>query len=299
MLPPQIARVGRDRDRALVFRGWSRLCLHAGSLSAAEGASAAATAAARAAYTEAMEAEDTAAAEKAKAWKREAAASADVAAARGQAAREMTGASKSATELERREEVLGQELQQERKRRAMILVRHYGTWYSPYSSSSSTFVFRGNILPCEQNLHRNQRRPCTVVPSANAHGHSCSKPILCCVPYLHQDRRRRPEQGQGPCVPRLESALSARCLTFRRRGSLGRPGRSNGSGGHRCCGKGYGEEESGYCRRGRGGIKAARKTRGRRSADVGGRPEAAEGCRGPGASGAARASCEDAGEAKR
>lgn len=42
-----------DRSRRLLFRGWSRLCLHAASLNAIEGASSAATAAARAARAEA------------------------------------------------------------------------------------------------------------------------------------------------------------------------------------------------------------------------------------------------------
>lgn len=50
----QIARACGDRSRALLFRGWSRLCLHAASLSAAE-AFAAATAVARANRAEAME----------------------------------------------------------------------------------------------------------------------------------------------------------------------------------------------------------------------------------------------------
>ncbi|CAN0575478.1 unnamed protein product, partial [Ectocarpus sp. 12 AP-2014] len=71
-----------ERDRALTFRGWTRLCLHAASLSTAEGASAAATAAARAARAEAMEKEAKAAADKAEAWRRAAAASAEVAEAR-------------------------------------------------------------------------------------------------------------------------------------------------------------------------------------------------------------------------
>lgn len=53
----QINRVCIGREKALLFRGWSRLCLHAASLSAVEGALAAATAAARAARTEAMEKE--------------------------------------------------------------------------------------------------------------------------------------------------------------------------------------------------------------------------------------------------
>ncbi len=68
----KITRVCGERDRALVFRGWSRLCLHAASLSATEGASAAATAVARAARAEAMEKEAAAALEKAKVWGREA-----------------------------------------------------------------------------------------------------------------------------------------------------------------------------------------------------------------------------------
>lgn len=45
-----------------MFRGWSRLCLHAASLSAAEGASAAATAVARAARADAAPKEVEAAA---------------------------------------------------------------------------------------------------------------------------------------------------------------------------------------------------------------------------------------------
>ena len=53
----QIIRICGERDRALLFRGWSRLCLHAAFLFAAEGASASATAAARAAREEALEKE--------------------------------------------------------------------------------------------------------------------------------------------------------------------------------------------------------------------------------------------------
>lgn len=50
-----MARVVGDGNRGLLFRGWTRLCLHAASLNAAEGASSAATAAARAARAEAEE----------------------------------------------------------------------------------------------------------------------------------------------------------------------------------------------------------------------------------------------------
>ena len=117
----KIARVGRDRDRTQVFRGWSRLCLHAASLSA-EGASAAATAPARVARAEAMEMEATAAAEKAEASRRSVAASADLAAIKEQAQPE-------AAELARREESMGQADRQQRERRAKMLVRYCGAWY--------------------------------------------------------------------------------------------------------------------------------------------------------------------------
>lgn len=50
----QITRVWENRDGRLLYRGWSRLCLHAASLNFAEGASAAVTAAARIARTEAI-----------------------------------------------------------------------------------------------------------------------------------------------------------------------------------------------------------------------------------------------------
>lgn len=62
-----------------MFRGWSRLCLHAASLSSAEAASATATAVARAVRAEAMDKEAKAAVEKEEALGRVAAASAEVA----------------------------------------------------------------------------------------------------------------------------------------------------------------------------------------------------------------------------
>lgn len=74
--------------------------------------------------------EATAAAEKAEAWKRASAASADVAAVREKAARDATGASVSAVELERQEEATRQGLQNERERRAKMLVRCCSNWYS-------------------------------------------------------------------------------------------------------------------------------------------------------------------------
>ena len=136
----KIARVGRDRDRTLMFRGWSRLCLHAASISAAEGVSAAATAAARAARAEAMKTETTAAAEKAEAWKRAAAASAEAAASKEQAQRQ-------AVELAQREEAPGQMLRQQREHRAKALVRRSGSVHFLHSSSlvfcANEFALRG------------------------------------------------------------------------------------------------------------------------------------------------------------
>ena len=116
----QITRVGRDRDRALVFRGWSRLCLHAASLSTAEGGSVAARAAARAVRAKAMETEATAAAEKAEAWR----VSADMAASTDQTRGGVTEALPSVAELEGREEAMGQVLREHREHRAKMLVSH-------------------------------------------------------------------------------------------------------------------------------------------------------------------------------
>ena len=63
----KITRACGGRDRALLFRGWSRLCLHAASISAAEGASATAAAVARAARAEALDREAETAAARAEA----------------------------------------------------------------------------------------------------------------------------------------------------------------------------------------------------------------------------------------
>ena len=118
----KITRVCGERDRALIFRGWSRLCLHAASLSAAEGASAAATAVARAARAEAMEAEAAAAAEKAEAWRRAAAASAKVAASRAREQREAARGSTLETELSQKDEDMERAVRQEKLRRMKMLV---------------------------------------------------------------------------------------------------------------------------------------------------------------------------------
>lgn len=122
-LAVKIARIGRDRYRALVFRGWSRLCLRAASISTAEGALAAATAAARAARTEVMEKEATAAAEKAMALRSAAVDSADEAVSRGQEKRGEFETLTLTAELGRQEEAISDALQKQRERRARTLVR--------------------------------------------------------------------------------------------------------------------------------------------------------------------------------
>eukprot|EP00903_Cladosiphon_okamuranus_P014747 g13665.t1 len=116
-----ITRVCGDKDRLLMFRGWSRLCLHAASLSAAEGASASATAVARAARAEAMEKEAAATAEKAEAWRRAAAASAEVAEAREKALREAARGSSLAAELHESKEEMQQVARHQQLRRLKIL----------------------------------------------------------------------------------------------------------------------------------------------------------------------------------
>lgn len=60
-LDTQIARLHTEQGKRGLFRGWSRLCLHAASLNAIEAGYAAATAAAKAARAEAEEKEAAAA----------------------------------------------------------------------------------------------------------------------------------------------------------------------------------------------------------------------------------------------
>lgn len=134
------ARICAQRSVRLLFRGWSRLCIHAASLNATEGAMASATAAARATRTEAMEEEAKAAAEKAEALKRAAAAGAALAAAQEQAYRD-TAANVSTTAAEskeKREEWESFVLEQ-KEHRAKMLVRakFTGDRHVPRASDSS------------------------------------------------------------------------------------------------------------------------------------------------------------------
>lgn len=100
------------------------MCLHAASLSAAEGASAAVTATARAARAEAMEMEAATATRMAEARKKAVTASAEMAAAREKTQQELAGAPALTEDLcckaEDRIEVLQKT---EQKRRAKSMVR--------------------------------------------------------------------------------------------------------------------------------------------------------------------------------
>ena len=107
----KIARVCGERDRALIFRGWSRLCLHTASLSAAEGASASATAVARAARAEAMEKEAESAA-----------ATVEAMVAREEAQRESSRGSMVAAELQLKVKDTEQALRNHQLRRMKMLV---------------------------------------------------------------------------------------------------------------------------------------------------------------------------------
>lgn len=68
-MPSQIGRVHQDKERCLLFRGWSRLRLHAASLNVAERTYATATAAARATGVHGEEGEPAVAADDAETLK--------------------------------------------------------------------------------------------------------------------------------------------------------------------------------------------------------------------------------------
>lgn len=113
-----------DKRRRLLFRAWSRLCLHSASLNAAEASLATATAAARAARVDAME--------------REAAIADDAAAramtgastAREEALQEVSGASMVVAELRGRVNELEQTVREQQEWRAVLLVRRQLILYS-------------------------------------------------------------------------------------------------------------------------------------------------------------------------
>lgn len=120
----KVARICAHRNARLLFRGWSRICMHAASLNATEAVMASATAAARATRTEAMEKEAEAAAEKAEASKRVAAASTELAAAREQARRETAAnVSTTAAELKQRQAEWEEMVREQQERRVKMLVR--------------------------------------------------------------------------------------------------------------------------------------------------------------------------------
>lgn len=109
----QIARLCSDKDRRSLFRAWSRLCLHAASLNAAEASSATVTAAARAARAEAEKKGAVAAA-----------AAANI--------------STSATVLQKRAEAAEQAVREEQEKRAMQMVGWFSSAYLMIAVSSDT-----------------------------------------------------------------------------------------------------------------------------------------------------------------
>lgn len=95
--------------------------MHAASLSAAEGASAAATALARAARAEAMEKEAQVATDKAEVWRKVAVASTELAAEREKAQRETAGGSVLTT-APQQEKDMRQVVREQQLRRMKLLV---------------------------------------------------------------------------------------------------------------------------------------------------------------------------------
>lgn len=123
----QITRLCRDRERAALFRGWSRLCLHAASLFTAKG-----TGAARAALTEAIGKKDVLAVE-----------NAEVVTGEHQQ-REVARTSAMAVGLDRETQNTEQVVQEQQKRRVKLLVRGNGMAAAKYilaKSENGSHVF--------------------------------------------------------------------------------------------------------------------------------------------------------------
>ena len=143
----KITRACGETDRALLFRGWSRLCLHAATLSAAEGASVAAMVFARAARAEAMdrEAEDTA--DKAEARRRSAATSEETTEARDKAQSGTGEVSTLTTELQRGEGTERMARDQQLRRIKILVSTERYHWYT-----SSTMLKRAQDLTCDPKI---------------------------------------------------------------------------------------------------------------------------------------------------
>lgn len=104
----QITRACRESDRSLLFRGWSRLCLHAASLSAAEGASVAAATASGTARAFAVEKRAIAATE------------------RDDASPTAVGVAVAEAVLKERAEEAGRAFEEHKRRQASRVVRYHG-----------------------------------------------------------------------------------------------------------------------------------------------------------------------------
>lgn len=96
-----MARIHAAREKARLFRGWSRICLHAASLSGTEGTCTAPTAAARAARAEGIGKELRDATLMAQARREETATTTDVTAAKGEETREVGGTPRVVAGIER------------------------------------------------------------------------------------------------------------------------------------------------------------------------------------------------------
>lgn len=152
----KVARVSSGYNKRLLFRGWSRLCLHAASLNAEEGALAAASAAARATRAEAMEKEAKAMAEKAEAWRQAATAVENVEAwKKGEKAKKSQGRALQETELSEREDRAEKAMRNCRNRVLSFMVR--SLWAFSYVSNWLG-AERLGLLCARVLVNRNKRR---------------------------------------------------------------------------------------------------------------------------------------------
>ena len=237
----QMHRIVRNRQRRSMFRGWSRVCLHAASLSAAEGASAAATAIARAARAEAMQKEAQAAVDKAEAWRRAAAASAEVADAREKAQQLSTGVSTLTAQLKRRGEGTDHLVREQQLRRVKMLVsKTYPVTSLLYIQGSSKLVdCHAGMTNCRQT-HR--------YPRTHTYSFLCRWLRRCRTYHLFfvPDHPLFWRTRSVSYVSWVESPMPSRRISLRRRGGVssrhrfgqGCSSRSDGEGGESSSGEG-------------------------------------------------------------
>lgn len=182
----QVSRAVGDSNRRLLFHGWTRLCVHAASLNAVEGASSAATAAARGARAEAEE--------------------------------KRTAAAISATNVVKEDASKEGNFREEelKRRRAKTAVR------GPRLAHANVKLPGDGTVETDNNtMDRKCRHPATQ-PITRFSRTSCLAPlqdILCSV-LNSPDHSSMRQPRQNVSVPRVEPPLPTRRVTLCRRRSF-------------------------------------------------------------------------------